>query len=102
MVREKDLILCSSSGEALTALRLEDVRLLITDTNMPGMTGVDLLRFVRSEERWKTMPVIVLFNGLSGSPLTGADIVRIGATLVMTKDEFLPQARELVGRLLHG
>jgi len=33
---------------------------LVTDWNMPGMTGIDLLRAVRADERLKTMPVLMV------------------------------------------
>jgi len=33
---------------------------LVTDWNMPGMTGIDLLRAVRADERLKTLPVLMV------------------------------------------
>jgi two-component system chemotaxis response regulator CheY len=33
---------------------------LITDWNMPGMPGLDLLRAVRADERMAKMPVLML------------------------------------------
>ncbi len=35
-------------------------RLLVTDWNMPGMTGIDLLRAVRADERLKHLPVLMV------------------------------------------
>ena len=45
---------------ALPMLRTGDFDFLITDWNMPGMTGIDLLRAVRAEERLSTMPVLMV------------------------------------------
>ena len=33
---------------------------LVTDWNMPGMTGIDLLRAVRADEKLKTLPVLLV------------------------------------------
>ncbi len=45
---------------ALPMLRTGDFDFLITDWNMPGMTGIDLLRAVRAEERLSAMPVLMV------------------------------------------
>ncbi len=33
---------------------------LVTDWNMPGMTGIDLLRAVRADEKLKDLPVLMV------------------------------------------
>lgn len=33
---------------------------LVTDWNMPGMAGIDLLKAVRADERLKTLPVLMV------------------------------------------
>ncbi len=33
---------------------------LVTDWNMPGMTGIELLRAVRADERLKSLPVLMV------------------------------------------
>lgn len=33
---------------------------LVTDWNMPGMAGIDLLKAVRADERLKTLPVLLV------------------------------------------
>ncbi len=33
---------------------------LVTDWNMPGMTGIDLLRAVRADEKLMTLPVLMV------------------------------------------
>jgi two-component system chemotaxis response regulator CheY len=45
---------------ALSLLKAGNFDLLITDWNMPGMQGVELLRQVRADERMKKLPVLML------------------------------------------
>jgi two-component system chemotaxis response regulator CheY len=45
---------------ALPALRQGGFELLITDWNMPGMTGIDLLKAVRGEAALKSLPVLMV------------------------------------------
>jgi two-component system chemotaxis response regulator CheY len=45
---------------ALSLLKAGNFDLLITDWNMPGMQGVELLRQVRADERMQKLPVLML------------------------------------------
>ena len=45
---------------ALPMLQSGSFDFLVTDWNMPGMTGIDLLRAVRADERLKTLPVLMV------------------------------------------
>jgi len=45
---------------ALPMLNSEPFDFLVTDWNMPGMTGIDLLRAVRADERLKHLPVLMV------------------------------------------
>ena len=45
---------------ALPMLQAEPFDVLITDWNMPGMQGVELLRQVRADERLNKLPVLML------------------------------------------
>lgn len=41
-------------------LQVEHVDLIVSDWNMPKMTGMDLLRKVRADEKYKTTPFIMV------------------------------------------
>ena len=45
---------------ALPKLQTGNFDFLITDWNMPGMKGVDLLKAVRADEKLKTLPVLMV------------------------------------------
>ncbi len=45
---------------ALPLLKGGQFDLLITDWNMPGMAGLDLLKHVRADERLSSLPVLML------------------------------------------
>ena len=45
---------------ALPLLKTGNFDFLITDWNMPGMPGLDLLKAVRADEQLKGMPVLML------------------------------------------
>lgn len=39
---------------------LKPVDFVISDWNMPGMTGIDLLKFCRKSEKFKTLPFLMV------------------------------------------
>ncbi len=45
---------------ALPMLKNGDFEFLVTDWNMPGMTGIDLLKAVRADEKLAKMPVLMV------------------------------------------
>jgi len=45
---------------AIPVLNSGSIDFLVTDWNMPGMTGIDLLRHVRADERLKHLPVLMV------------------------------------------
>ena len=45
---------------ALPMLQGGDFDFLVTDWNMPGMTGIDLLKAVRADEKLSAMPVLMV------------------------------------------
>ncbi|GAB3789619.1 chemotaxis response regulator CheY [Dyella agri] len=55
------LIQEADDGEnALVMLRGQPFDLVVTDWNMPNMTGIDLLRAIRAEAALKGMPVLMV------------------------------------------
>ena len=46
--------------DALAKLSTRSVDVVITDQNMPRMDGLELTRALRSQERWREVPVLIL------------------------------------------
>jgi two-component system chemotaxis response regulator CheY len=55
---------CISEAEdgnaALVALRANPFDMVVTDWNMPNMTGIELLRAIRADAGLKSMPVLMV------------------------------------------
>lgn len=45
---------------ALAVLRRETIELVITDWNMPGMSGIELLRAIRADRQLRALPVLMV------------------------------------------
>ena len=50
----------TNGTEALRRLQSKKYDLLISDTDMPGMNGADLMRAVRGDEKLKELPAILM------------------------------------------
>lgn len=60
-----DVITANSASQALEVLNSQQVNLVLSDQLMPGQTGTDLARQVKS--RWPSLPVI-LISGVNEIP----------------------------------
>lgn len=57
----KDILEAEHGGEAWSILENNpDIDILITDWNMPEMNGLELVRRVRAESKYKDMPIIMV------------------------------------------
>ena len=45
---------------AVEILKKEKIQFIISDWNMPQMSGIDLLKTVRSTEEWKSLPFLMV------------------------------------------
>jgi two-component system chemotaxis response regulator CheY len=78
-----------SGLEAIERLSLAPVDLMVLDLNMPDVHGFEVLRFVRTHERFRTLPVVVLTT--RGDEESRSAALAEGATRYLTKP-FQPSA----------
>jgi two-component system chemotaxis response regulator CheY len=57
--------------------------LVCLDWNMPNMNGLDFLKHIRADDRWKELPVLMLTTEGSKDAIITA--IKAGATAYMTK-----------------
>ena len=79
----------SSGLEAIERLSLRPVDLVVLDLNMPDIGGIEVLEFVRGQDKLSSLPIIVLTT--RGDEESRAKSLQAGATRFMTKP-FTPQS----------
>lgn len=56
----KEIIEAQNGTEALEKLNEKNVDLILTDWNMPEMSGEELVKKVRSDEQYKNVPILMI------------------------------------------
>jgi two-component system chemotaxis response regulator CheY len=85
-----------SAGQALLAGKRPD--LLVLDINMPEVTGIDFLEFVRSRAEFRRMPVVMLSTETADTQVDEA--MRLGADAFVFKPVTIEELERAVGRAL--
>jgi DNA-binding response OmpR family regulator len=75
----------------------EQVDLALLDLMMPKLSGLDVLRKIREQERFKSLPCIILTAG--GDAKHERDALALGATHFLTKPFSPKKLYALVARL---
>lgn len=89
----------ASNGQAALDELLRAVPdLIITDLVMPQVDGMELLRLVRADVRWRHLPVIAM--SASASHYTREQVLAAGCTAFIAKPVRLPALFDAVGRAL--
>src|SRR5437588_1997654 len=84
--------------EAIAAMRdAERVDLLLLDLMMPRKSGLEVLRVLRDEDRFKSLPIVILTAGGNAQDQRAA--MDLGATEVLTKPFSPKKLYALVTRL---
>jgi two-component system, chemotaxis family, chemotaxis protein CheY len=97
-----DIFEAGNGAEALAILQSRDVHLLLTDINMPVMTGVELLRALAADPRWSSLARVVIST--DGSASRRDEVAALGVRCYLEKpfspevmrdvlDEVVPTAR---------
>ena len=78
-----------SGLQAIEVLAVQPVDVVVLDLNMPDMHGLDVLKFLRSNDRYRNLPVIVLTT--RGDDTSREAALKAGASMYLTKP-FVPDA----------
>ncbi len=78
----------STGLEAIERLALAGFDLVVLDLNMPDVGGVEVIEFVRSQDRLKQLPILVVTT--RGDETNRARVVEAGASGFLPKP-FAPQ-----------
>ncbi len=83
---EFQLYFANSGEEALTYLadHTSEVVLILSDINMPGMSGFELLRHIREDFKIPPPPVVMMITAY-GDPESQQQAVELGANDFLTK-----------------
>ena len=55
-----EILEASNGAEALAVLESHDVQLLLTDINMPVMSGAEMLRKIAQNDRWRSLSRVII------------------------------------------
>ncbi|HEX6162359.1 MAG TPA: response regulator [Vicinamibacterales bacterium] len=99
-----EFIEAGSGLEAIERLALGPIQLMVLDLNMPDMHGLEVLGFVRANQKFHQLPVLVLTT--RNEPESRAAAMHAGATGYMTKPFTAPgllaEARGMIERAVEG
>ncbi len=56
----EDIIEAEDGQDALSKLQQNRIDFVITDWNMPNMSGLDLTKTIRASDQWKNLPILMV------------------------------------------
>ena len=91
-----DVRVVHDGREALEALAVQTPDLLITDLMMPRMDGHALIRELRSNAKFRHIPIVVMSAGALDKSLLAPDILFVPKPFELT--DMLDRVSELLGK----
>ncbi|MFA6242911.1 MAG: response regulator [Candidatus Hydrogenedentales bacterium] len=98
-----ELYQASGGEQALSLLKENWIDLVLTDINMPGMTGVELVERMSQDDEMKTIPVVVIST--EGSETRVEELLAKGVRAYVRKPFTPEKIRDVVENVLgidHG
>jgi CheY-like chemotaxis protein len=90
-------ISCAEDGQtALSLLQSESPELIITDISMPGMDGIDLIKRLRQQRQWQSIPILVMSAFRSGMV---SQAMEAGANAATSKPLEIEKLFEMIHQL---
>ncbi|HVF89433.1 MAG TPA: response regulator [Blastocatellia bacterium] len=97
---ELDNFTVIAAGDGLkgvSAARAEHPDLIITDINMPHLSGIEMIKMLRKEDDFRTVPIVVI---TAYGQSVSMQALEVGADSVMTKPFEYDRLTDTVERLL--
>ena len=88
----------STGIEAIKMLSTTEIDLVLTDIHMPEINGLELVRFIKSDERLRNIPVIVISTEAADDDRTRA--LNLGANDYLPKPFTSSQLQHIISRHL--
>ena len=88
----------SSGFEALKLLPAQEFDLVITDINMPDINGLELINFLKNNQRYNHIPLIIVTTERSEEDRKRG--MALGATAYITKPFKADELQEVIKRAL--
>lgn len=91
----------ASGLEAIERLSLSDFDLVVLDLNMPDIGGVEVVEFIRGQDKLRELPILIVTT--RGDEASRQQVLAAGASQYMTKP-FTPEQilTAVRGLLQHG
>ena len=94
----------ASGLEAIEQLSLRRFDLVVLDLNMPDIGGIEVVEFVRGQDRLKTLPIIIVTT--RGDEASRSRALGAGASRFVVKpfdpDAILEEVRALLAEKVHA
>ena len=94
----------ASGLEAIEQLSLRPFDLVVLDLNMPDIGGIEVVEFVRGQDRLKTLPIIIVTT--RGDEASRSRALGAGASRFVVKpfdpDAILEEVRALLAEKVHA
>jgi len=89
----------NARSAAQTLLTGKIPQMLILDINMPEVSGLDLLEFLRRRPEWKELPIIILSSESADSTVDQA--LKLGADAYVMKPVTIQELEKAMRTALH-
>lgn len=97
-VRELTVVEADDGVDALRQIAGQKFDIIITDINMPILDGLKLVKRLRADENYKTVPIVIITT--EGAEEDRQRALALGANAYITKPIQAPQVISLVREIL--
>lgn len=99
-IAEESLLEASDGRAALEILKVEKIDLLLLDWNMPMMNGLELIKELRSTEKYRNLPIIMVTS--EAARYNVVEAIKAGVSDYVVKPVTARAVLEKVDKYLSG